>query len=106
LSETRFLRENGFLNALERRRKVKKMFYKQERLQKSEHKYGEYFGTYVSENELVKVHLFVRNGHVVPYAIFKPPHHAFENVDNWMTDVDRIVEEHGYPHIKFVYWWV
>jgi len=89
-----------------RSRKVKKMLHKEERLQKPEYKeYGEYLGTYISENELVKVPLFVRNGHVVPYAIFKPPHHAFENVDNWMTDIDRIVEEHGYPHMRLVYWW-
>ncbi len=84
------------------------MLHKQERLQKPEieEEYGEYLGTYISENELVKVHLFVRNKTVVPYANFKPPHHAFENVDNWRTDIDQIVEEHGYPHIKLVYWWV
>jgi hypothetical protein len=82
------------------------MFYKQERLQKPEYKeYGEYLGTYVSEKELVRVHLFVRNGHVVPYAIFKPPHHAFENVDNWRLEIENIAKEHGYPPIKLVYWW-
>lgn len=81
------------------------MLIKQERLQKPELKeYGEYLGTYISENELVKVHLFVRNETVVPYAIFKPPHHVFENVDNWRTDINQIVKEHGYPYTKLVYW--
>ena len=82
------------------------MFYKQERLQKPEFKeYGEYLGTYVSENELVRAHLFVRNGHVVPYAIFKPPHHSFENVDNWQLDIENIAKEHGYSLSRVVYWW-
>jgi hypothetical protein len=83
------------------------MFCKQERFQQPEFKeYGEYLGTYVSERELVKVHLFVRDGYVVPYALFKPPHHAFENVDNWHLAIDKIAKEHGYSLSRLVYWWV
>ncbi len=83
------------------------MFHKEERLQKPEFKeYGEYLGTYVSEHELVKVHLFVKNGDVMPYALFKPPHHAFENVDNWYIEIDQIAKAHGYQLSEEVYWWV
>jgi hypothetical protein len=82
------------------------MFYKQERLQKPEYKeYGEYLGTYVSENELVRAHLFVRNGNVVPYVVFKPPHHVFTTVDNWLAEIDKIAREHGYSRVPIVYWW-
>jgi hypothetical protein len=83
------------------------MFYKDENVENSKKgkKYGDYFGTYVSERELVKVHLFVKKGYVVPFAIFKPPHHAFENVDNWQLDIEDIAKEHGYPLSRVVYWW-
>jgi hypothetical protein len=83
------------------------MFYKDEKVENSEKgkKYGDYFGTYVTEHELVKVHLFVKKGYVVPFAIFKPPHHAFENVDNWRLDIEEIAKEHGHKLSRVIYWW-
>lgn len=81
------------------------MIYQEEKLQKSKTKYGEYLETYVSENELVKVHLFVDQGYIVPFAIFKPPHDSLNNVDNWEFDVDEIAKAHGYEMSGIVYWW-
>jgi len=82
------------------------MFDKEERLQKPEfEEYGEYLGTYVSENKLVRAYLFAKNGHVEAYALFKPPHHIFTSVDNWLVEIEKIAIEHGYSGVPIVNWW-